>query len=79
MKNLNITLLPKLSDLIMLGFVRLCVLWVISALCFQVFCIYLEVTEQDQRQRDMINKIEWKFDGRFKENPDNIWYEAPKK
>jgi hypothetical protein len=27
----------------------------------------------------MINKLEWKFDGTFKNNPDNIWYEGPKK
>jgi hypothetical protein len=39
----------------------------------------LEFSGQEERQRDMINKIEWKFDGTFKNNPDNIWYEAPKK
>jgi hypothetical protein len=71
--------LNRLSELLMLGFVKLCVLWVISALCFQIFNFYLEFSGQKQRQRDMINKIEWKFDGRFKNNPDNIWYETPKK
>jgi hypothetical protein len=71
--------LNRLSELLMLGFVKLCVLWVISALCFQIFNVYLEFSGQKQRQRDMINKIEWKFDGRFKNNPDNIWYETPKK
>jgi hypothetical protein len=41
--------------------------------------MYLEFSGQEQRQRDMINKIEWKFDGTFKNSPDNIWYEEPKK
>ena len=76
MKTININ---KLSDALMLGFVKLCVIWTITALSFQIFCIYLEVSGQEQRQRDMINKLEWKFDGTFKNNPDNIWYEGPKK
>jgi len=25
------------------------------------------------------NKLTWKFDGTFKNDPDNIWYEGPKK
>jgi len=41
--------------------------------------MYLEFSGQEQRQRDMINKMEWKFDGAFKNSPDNIWYKAPKK
>jgi hypothetical protein len=76
MKTIN---LNRLSDLIMLGFVKLCCLWVVSALCFEMFVIYLQASGQEQRQQDMINKIEWKFDGTFKNNPDNIWYEEPKK
>jgi hypothetical protein len=76
MKTIN---LNRLSELMVLGFLKLCLLWVVSALCFQVFCVYLEISGQEERQRDMINKIDWKFDGTFKNNPDNIWYEAPKK
>jgi hypothetical protein len=41
--------------------------------------MYLEFSGQEQRQRDMINKMEWKFDGAFKNSPDNIWYKGPKK
>lgn len=76
MKTIN---LNKLSDQIMLSFVKLCCLWVVSALCFEIFCVYLQATGQEQRGQDIINKIEWKFDGTFKDSPDNIWYEAPKK
>lgn len=76
MKTIN---LNRLNELMVLGFLKLCILWAVSALCFQMFCVYLEFSGQEQRQRDMINKIEWKFDGAFKNSPDNIWYEAPKK
>jgi len=75
MKTIN---LNRLGDLIMLGFLKLCCLWVVSILCFEMFLIYLQAPKQEQRQQDMINKIEWKFDGTFKDNPDNIWYEPNK-
>jgi hypothetical protein len=71
--------LNKLNEIIILGFLKLCILWVVSALSFQIFCMYLEFSGQEQRQRDIINKIDWKFDGTFKNNPDNIWYKSPKK
>ena len=54
-------------------------LWLIFALSFQIFCIYLHFTNQEERSRDISNKIMWKIDGTFKNNPDNIWYEGPKK
>lgn len=76
MKTINF---DKLSDLVMLSFVKVCCLWVVSALCFEIFCIYLQASGQEQRGRDIINKIEWKFDGTFKNNPDNIWYDSTKK
>jgi hypothetical protein len=76
MKTIN---LNKLSETIMFGFVKLVCLWVVSALCFEIFFVYLQATGQEQRERNIVNKIEWKFDGTFKNNPDNIWYEAPKK
>jgi len=53
--------------------------WVISALCFQIFFLYLHFTGQEERSRDISNQISWKIDGTFKNNPDNIWYEGPSK
>ena len=29
--------------------------------------------------RNIVNEIDWKIDGTFKDNPDNIWYEGGKK
>jgi hypothetical protein len=51
--------------------------WIVVALSTQVFFIYLEFTNQQDRMRDISNKVTWKIDGRFKNNPDNIWYEGP--
>jgi hypothetical protein len=53
--------------------------WVISALCFQIFFIYLHFTNQEERALNISNQISWKIDGTFKNNPDNIWYEEPLK
>jgi hypothetical protein len=54
-------------------------LWLVFALSFQGFGIYLHFTGQEERSRDISNQIAWKIDGTFKNNPDNIWYDGTKK
>jgi hypothetical protein len=54
-------------------------IWLVFALSFQSFGIYLHFTGQEERARNLSNQISWKIDGTFKNNPDNIWYEGPKK
>ena len=53
-------------------------IWLVFALSFQGFGVYLHFTGQEERARDMSNQSAWKIDGTFKNNPDNIWYEEPK-
>ncbi len=53
--------------------------WVISALCFQIFFIYLHFSNQEELAGKISNEIMWKIDGTFKNNPNNIWYEGPSK
>ena len=50
--------------------------WILFALAFQLFFVYLEFSGKDELQRDIVNWIEWRIDGTFKNNPENIWYEA---
>jgi hypothetical protein len=50
--------------------------WIAFALCFQLFFVYLELSGKHELQRNVINWIEWRIDGTFKNNPENIWYEA---
>ena len=61
------------------AYLTLAMVWIFCALGTQIFFVYLQVTEQHQRQQDMANKLMWKIDGTFKDNPDNIWYEGSKK
>jgi hypothetical protein len=56
----------------------LIVIWIGFALSFQGFGIYLHFTNQENRALDISNRIAWKIDGTFKNNPNNIWYEKPK-
>ena len=50
--------------------------WIFFALAFQLFFVYLEFSGKDELQRDIVNWIEWRIDGTFKNDPVNIWYEA---
>jgi hypothetical protein len=57
-------------------FLSLVGLWIIFALCFQLFFVYLEFSGKHELQRNIVNWIEWRIDGTFKNDPVNIWYEA---
>ena len=60
-------------------YIYLVLIWVTFALGFQIFGVYLHFTNQEERMRDISNKIAWKIDGTFKNDPNNIWYEGPSK
>jgi hypothetical protein len=69
-------LASNLGDKLALGFLYLAGLWIAFALCFQLFFVYLEFSGKHELQRDVVNWIEWRIDGTFKNSPENIWYEA---
>lgn len=50
--------------------------FVISALLFQLTFVFLEITGQTERMQRIINAIEWRLDGTFKNSPENIFYKA---
>ena len=60
-------ILNKLYHRLLNTLVCLALVWVMFALSFQIFFLYLHFSEQDDRARDISNKIMWKLDGRFKE------------
>jgi len=66
------------SEFMLLGFVKSATVFVLCALCAQLFFVYLNFTGQDERALRISNAVTWKFDGTFKNSPDNIWYEGPK-
>jgi hypothetical protein len=53
--------------------------WIVFALGFQSYFMYLHFSGQDEVATKISNEITWKIDGRFKNNPDNVWYEGDKK
>ena len=69
----------KIIDLIGRILLRLAVAWVILALSFQGYMIYLHFTGKEETTRAITNWFTWTFDGNFKNHPGNIWYEEPKK
>jgi len=69
-------LASNLGDKLFTAFLYLVGIWIIFALCFQMFFVYLEFSGKHELQRNVINWIEWRIDGTFKNSPENIWYEA---
>jgi hypothetical protein len=70
------TLSLNLGNILFWVFLRLVVFWVVFALCFQLFFVYLEFSGKHELQRNIVNWIEWRIDGTFKNSPENIWYNA---
>ncbi len=72
-----VKLIDNISEKFMSAFLISALVWVFCALGIQLFFVYLELSGKTEYQRRVINKIELKFDGRFKDNPENIMYEGP--
>ena len=71
--------LKNVGEQIFKIYVGLVGIWVVSALSFEIFFLYLHFTDQEERSRNISNQIAWKIDGTFKNDPNNIWYEGPSK
>jgi len=69
--------MKKIIDILGKTFLIFVCAWVAFAFSFEVFMIYVHFTDEEKEQR-MANEFAWKFDGRFSNQPGNIWYEAPK-
>ena len=70
-------IMNNLKKTIALRFVQLVFVWVTSALAFEIFMLITLFTNPELNTK-VGNAIMWKIDGTFKNDPDNIWYEAPK-
>ena len=60
-------------EMCLIGFVGL---WIVFALGFQVTMITLEMAGKTETTRAVGNWFSWHFDGRFKNSPENILYNA---
>jgi hypothetical protein len=69
----------KVGDFIAKLFLGLVCLWVMFALSFQVYMVYLEFSGKTETTRAIVDWFNVTFDGRWANDPRNIWYEEPKK
>jgi hypothetical protein len=70
MKNL----MARTKSVIIGTFMILTGAWIMFALAFQLYGVFLVVTDQEDKMAQISNEISWKIDGTFKNNPENIWY-----
>lgn len=70
-------LLNKMKENLFMGFLYITLIWTIFAISFQIFMITTEYINPNL-SRTIGNKLTWKLDGRFKNLPENIWYEKSK-
>ena len=65
----------SLRDKIVLGIMKLLVVFVVCALLTQLYFVYCEIFKSPEENQRMANEMSWKFDGTFKNSPGNIWYD----
>ena len=64
------------KETLAMTFLSLFIVFLISALLFELFMVGLEVTGKTEMARDVSNWITWRIDGTFKNSPENIFYKA---
>lgn len=70
------TLTNNIGEKIAWAFLSLFGLWLAFALSFAIFMSYLEFAGKTETIRNIVNWLEWRIDGTFKNSPENIWYNA---
>jgi hypothetical protein len=75
MVNKTASLYSTLRDKIALGVIYSATIFVVCALITQLYFIYLEVTNQDDKIQEITSSFYHKFDGNMKNHPGNIWYD----
>jgi hypothetical protein len=44
---------------------------------FELYLAYLNASGQKEKSEQIMSDIDFKIDGTYKDNPNNIWYEKP--
>jgi hypothetical protein len=64
----------NVGDLVTKGLIYLVSFWICVALITQGYFIYLNVSGNNQKARELRDDFERKFDGNYKSDPNNIFY-----
>jgi len=76
MKAKLLSLKQNWKDVIGITFIKLVLVWVVFALLFQLAMVGVHFSGNTELERSVSNWLSWKFDGTFKNSPENIWYNA---
>jgi len=76
MKQKVTALVSMAGDYVKWIFLSLVGLWLAFALSLMIYSIFLEVSGKQETLQNMSNWFSWHFDGRFKNSPENIMYNA---
>ena len=63
-------------DTLALGFLSLAGIFIGFALIFQLTMVGIHLLGKTELERNIANWFTWKFDGRFNNDPMNVWYQA---
>jgi hypothetical protein len=66
----------NLDQIILKGLVGLLGVWVVFALGFSLYLLGVHFFGTYAQEQQIANEIAWKIDGTFKNDPNNIWYNA---
>ena len=70
------SLILNWKDKVAMAFLYLALGWVVLAVAFQLTMVGIHIAGKTELERNISNWFSWKFDGTFKNSPENIWYEA---
>jgi hypothetical protein len=66
--------IQKIKEHIFSLMLGLSLTWVLFALVFQVYCVTLEFSGNEEELRRISNELTVRLDGNFSDNPKNIFY-----
>ena len=76
MKTKLLNFKENLDQIILKGLVGLLGVWVVFALGFTLYLLGVHFFGTYAQEQQIANEIAWKIDGTFKNDPNNIWYNA---
>jgi hypothetical protein len=68
--------LEKIKNTIFATMLTLSLAWMFIALSFQVYCVVLEFTDQQEKLSEISHEMTIRLDGRFSDNPKNMFYKG---
>lgn len=78
MRAVVISYTQKLGELIGKIFIGFVAIWIIFALSFQLYMLYLHFAGKEETTRAIVDWFNVTIDGSWSHDPRNIWYEEPK-